>query len=167
MQKLLMTAGVVLALGLSVYSVRLSRDRERDMNHVAVTVANVDRLISLVENLQTNQFTLVQAWDDNEEMIAKEIKDRQALQHMAEHNAEQLKRISENLERDYDKMYTNIVMFGVSVFAAQENVTALAVRLQDLERRGATPTVPAKTSAKERGDVSLREKFGIEPAPTN
>lgn len=137
----LMTAGVFLALVLSLYSaLTASKSRlenEKWLNRTAVAVANVDRLLDVVENVQTNQFKLATGWRDtlNElnDQLGKEIKERRALDRVVEQNAKELIRISGNLERDGDKMYTNIVMFGASVFDLRNEVAVACARIQELE----------------------------------
>lgn len=181
MQKL-MTAGVVLAVVLSMYSASTARkarlDSENAINRAVVDSVHVDRLIGVVENVQTNQVKLLDYLKQVDDELGKEIKDRRALEAVVEQNAKELIRISGNLERDVDKMYTNIVMFGVTVFAAQQDISALALRIQDLERGGAKPQVPTVNAEKpvlvpsdakdpynrETSNEKLKERLDIGPA---
>lgn len=137
MQKL-MTAVSLAALVASLVSVSVARSAtkrlDRDLNSVAVTVAHTDRLIDLVENLQTNEMKLASGWKRLDEELGTAQRDIRNLNRVFEENAKELIRISSNLERDGDKMYTNIVMFGVSVFDVKNDMADLAVRIQDLER---------------------------------
>lgn len=171
MNNKLMAAVVVatlMSLGTSLHSLNVasatSKRLDRDIDKMVLAVSNTDRLISLVESSQTNQTNLAEGWNDVQNQIVKEVKTREALQAMVEQNAKELVRITGDLERDYDKMYTNIVMFGVGVFAAQENITALAVRIQDLERRpvaAAVPAVPSAGAPEDIGRPKFRDRFSV------
>ena len=174
MQKLLMTAGVSLAIALSMYSARVATktrsEIERSSNLVSVAVANTDKLIDWHGELTTNQMKLRDYTKQVDDELGTEIKDRRALEAVVEQNAKELIRISGNLERDVDKMYTNIVMFGVTVFAAKEDISALALRLQDLERKAlpavapAGPTLETPPSKPQSEHEKFIERFNIGPA---
>jgi hypothetical protein len=172
MQKL-MTAVTVVALCVSLQSLIVARSAtkrlDRDLNRVALVVSNTDRLIDLVDNIQTNEMKLHSYIKQVDDELGTEIKDRRALEAVVEQNAKELIRISGNLERDVDKMYTNIVMFGVSVFDVRNDMADLALRIQDLERLSIKPSVPTVPAAVVPAPVKsesekLKERFDIGPA---
>lgn len=162
-----------MALVLSMYSASVaSKTRsahERDRNLVSVAVANTDKLIDWHGELTTNQMKLRDYLKQVDDELGTEIKDRRALEAVVEQNAKELIRISGNLERDVGKMYTNIVMFGVSVFDVRNDMADLALRIQDLERLSIKPSVPTVPAAVVPAPVKsesekLKERFDIGPA---
>jgi hypothetical protein len=179
MKNKLMAAGVVVSVVLSMYSASTSSKTrsiaaqvERQSNETywnqfnmaeafnnAVSTTNKLSLLNTIK-------TMVKELDDE---LGREINDRRALEAVVENNAKELIRISGNLERDVDKMYTNIVMFGASVFDVRNDMADMALRIQDLERKAFTPAVPTVPAAvvpapEQTQAEKFIEKFNIGPA---
>ncbi len=188
MKNKLMAAGVVLAVVLSMYS--------------ASTASKTRSIAEKVEKQSNetywNQFNMATAFNDAvsttnklsllntikamlkelDDEVGKEIKERRALEAVVEQNAKELIRISGNLERDSDKMYTNIVMFGASVFDLRNELAVACMRVQELERGLVKPPVPTVNAAKpalvpsdatdphnrETSNEKLKERLDIGPA---
>lgn len=172
----------VTSLCTSIHSLNVASkarlDSNKAFNRSVADSVSVDRLIGVVENVQTNQMKLLDYVKQVDDEVGKEIKERRALEAVVEQNAKELIRISGNLERDSDKMYTNIVMFGASVFDLRNELAVACMRVQELERGLVKPQVPTVNAAKpalvpsdatdpqyrETSNEKLKERLDIGPA---
>lgn len=164
MQKL-MTAGIVLALVISIYNsatvtkvqglmsrvLEVSSRSEERANEVYWNQAILSNwMTNYVLPSNTNSlFSLHRAFlNDTYDELVSETRKREALQKFVESNDERYMRLIAETHRDGDKMYTNIVMFGASVFDLRNEVAVACARIQELEESkgrvsgGGKPLVP-------------------------